>query len=268
MKTKVFWCSTCLLVAALSAGACSRKPPTRPPVAADPSAPAVWQTAEQHFSRQEYALAAADYEEFLNNRPESDRAETALFRLALIHALPESPLYDPEKAGQLFLQVSETYPDGPHSEEVLLIRYLLQWIHEARESVPAPPTPPIEWQLAEDRFADAQYAAAAEAYQRFLSGEPESSVRAEKALFRLALLHALPESPVANPEMAHELFLRVLESHPNGHYAEEARLILLLQEQIEDVRQVAEEKEERIRALSSELEKIKAIDLKKRVPQQ
>ena len=135
------------------------------------------------------------------------------------------------------------------------------------EPVIPSPGPPIEWQIAEERFARQEYAAAADAYEKFLSGRPDSD-RAETALFRLGLLHALPDSPIHDPEKAGLLLSEVLETYPDSHHSEEARLILHLLDRIDDVSEAAVQKDRRIRELSSELEKIKAIDLKKRVPKE
>lgn len=135
-----------------------------------------------------------------------------------------------------------------------------------RAPPPVPSADPPEWSAAEQSFEQRDYASAARAYEAFLKTHVPSS-NAEKALFRLALIHTLPESPLNDVEEATRLLTKFLETYPDGTYAPEARLILRLHGRSRELETETSEKDERIRQLSDELSKIKAIDLRKRPPQ-
>ena len=109
MKTRCRISIKCLLTGVLSLAllpmACQKKAPIKksPPVRD------YHQEAEALFDSGDYAQAASLYEHYLS-QPAPKQQTQALFRLALIHALPDSPLYEPQRATQLFQQLLRLSP--------------------------------------------------------------------------------------------------------------------------------------------------------------
>ncbi len=102
--------SKCVLTGVVSLAllsmACPKKAAVKitPPVVRD-----YHQEAEALFEAGDYSKAAALYEQHLSQPDPKQQAQT-LFRLALIHALPDSSLYDPRRATQLFQQLLRLSP--------------------------------------------------------------------------------------------------------------------------------------------------------------
>ena len=106
----MFQCTQCVLIGVLSLAllsmACQKKAPIKkksPPVRD------YHQEAEALFEAGDYVHAASLYEHYLS-QPAPTQQTQALFRLALIHALPDSSLYDPRRATQLFQQLLQLSP--------------------------------------------------------------------------------------------------------------------------------------------------------------
>jgi tetratricopeptide (TPR) repeat protein len=165
---------------------------------------------------------------------------------------------------------------------------------------PPPPPPPAPSFLA---IGDAAYAArnfsgAVEAYENFLKANAQAPER-DRALFRIAMAYSVKESPLHDAARALESFRQVATAHPNSPYATEAKLYLNLNEELTaqqqavaersrrieelesglaalkmDNERAAEEllkiktdtakREERIRQVTAELERLKAIDMQRR----
>lgn len=81
---------------------------------------------------------------------------------------------------------------------------------------------------------------AARAYERVLDRDAGSS-REAHALYRLALIHSRPDSRLRDDARAAELLGRILRQHPDSPYAPQASLILDLQRQAANLRQMSEE---------------------------
>jgi hypothetical protein len=82
--------------------------------------------ADRFFETGSYAEAAAAYEEALGNgtgRGAAGRGEVdrVLLRLALVYALPESPVHDQARARAFFDQLMERFESGPHRSQAALI---------------------------------------------------------------------------------------------------------------------------------------------------
>ncbi|MFQ5740930.1 MAG: tetratricopeptide repeat protein [Acidobacteriota bacterium] len=137
-----------------------------------------------------------------------------------------------------------------------------------RVAAPAVPPPTIATDRrarAEADFERGDYSEATAAYESLLSRNLPISEE-PRVLFRLALSYALPESPVHNPDRAIQLLTRLIEEHPDSPYGLESRLILGLLSRSQTLESQAKRKEEEIRKLAEELEKLKAIDLRRRPP--
>ncbi len=86
--------------------------------------------ADRAFDSGDYARAAVAYEAALAARPQAHLDERALFRLAVTHAMPDSPVYDPAKAETLLVDLSRLHPDGPYAERT---RVILPFVRQARK---------------------------------------------------------------------------------------------------------------------------------------
>jgi tetratricopeptide (TPR) repeat protein len=93
------------LLAALSLAACATSPFNR------------------HFEAGRFAEAQQIFEQ----DSALQRQEETLFRAALLHAIPESPVYQPEKARQLFDRLLTLYPKSSYRRNV---GYLTSFLDE------------------------------------------------------------------------------------------------------------------------------------------
>lgn len=77
--------------------------------------------ADDLLARGDYAGAAAAYQGALTGGVPPAEQERALLRLALIYALPESPLHEPARAQALLGQLAARQPAGPHGRAAALL---------------------------------------------------------------------------------------------------------------------------------------------------
>lgn len=178
----------------------------------------------------------------------------------------------------------------------LALVQLLPLSCQRRPQAPAPPASPNYYVLAEKHFDEGNYDGAAEAYQAYLANNP-SSVYLDRVLFRLALVHAFPESPVHDRTQTIALLQKLVSDFPQSPYKPEAEFLLALEAEMErlrsdisrregEIRRLQQElatlqaaegeieklradvtsREERIHQLTQELEKLKQIDMQRRPP--
>ncbi len=107
-----------------------------------------------------------------------------------------------------------------------------------------------------DTRADRAYRAgdleeAALAYEEVL-GRGTGGRREAHALYRLALIHSRPDSLLRNDTRAAELLGRILQDHPDSRYAPQATLILDLQRQAAQLRDMSDELAASIQELRAE----------------
>lgn len=83
----------------------------------------------------------------------------------------------------------------------------------------------------------------------------------DKSLYRAGVMHALPDSPVFQPDMARNLFARLLDVFPRSAHADEARNMLSLLDELNRIDEGAasrqHELERQITELTSELQQLK-----------
>ena len=110
---------------------------------------------------------------------------------------------------------------------------------------PAPIVQPGPLQIGDAAFDRGDYSAASDAYQDHLDrGLPAAT---DRVLFRLALMYALPTSPVHDPRRARKLLGELAERFPESSYRGAAEYLFGLQREVEILRR--------------QLEEIKRIDL-------
>ncbi len=91
--------------------------------------------ADRAFESGDYARAAAEYQRTLDLHRSGRGADRALFRLAIVHALPSSPLCDVARAVALLQEVLTRYPAGRYGEEARLVLPLVQRIGELQDAL-------------------------------------------------------------------------------------------------------------------------------------
>ena len=127
---------------------------------------------------------------------------------------------------------------------------LLPWSCQrapAPQSAPAPPPPPNYLELGDRSFDAGDYPAAAEAYRLYLSDSPAAPNR-DRALFHLALVHALPGSPLNDPPQAVALLRELRDSFPQSPLRSQVDLLLRLEEDAERLRLQLQHDDERLRS--------------------
>ncbi len=129
-------------------------------------------------------------------------------------------------------------------------------------SLPVPPPAPSLLEIADRYFEFSDYANAAQAYERYL--HDGSGPEQDKALYRLALSHAVPQSPVRDLPKAWGLLQQLVSRFPQSPYKPQAEFLLGLQGEIDRLHSDISKRDDRIKELSQELEKLKAIDMQRR----
>ena len=112
-------------------------------------------------------------------------------------------------------------------------------------------------------FEAGDHAEAASAYEAYLLNYPALPNR-DHVLFRLGLTYAFPESPIHEAGRAAGLFRKLVDLFPKSPYAIQARFLLYLQSEAARMQTEVARREERIKQLSDELEKLKQIDMQRR----
>jgi tetratricopeptide (TPR) repeat protein len=133
------------------------------------------------------------------------------------------------------------------------------------EPAPLPKTiaAPNSFDLGEMNFQLGKYPQAAGFYQELLQSNPESPLR-DTALFHLGLSLGLGNDSSRDLQQSQAALKRLISESPNSPYRSQAELILRLQAQIEKLRADTKERDERIKRLSEELQKLKDIDLQRK----
>lgn len=128
-----------------------------------------------------------------------------------------------------------------------------------------PPLPPsaVTLENATQEFARADYAAAARDFQQYLNMVP-SGGRRDQALFHLGLIYSQPGDPRIDWQRAGNYFNQVVNEFPNSPLKPAAQLILTLKSETVQLAAESETRNQRIRQLNTELERLIRIDSERR----
>jgi len=129
---------------------------------------------------------------------------------------------------------------------------------------PAPPAPsPVAVALDEaDRaFSAARYDDAARAYENYLRLSLDPGQR-DQALFRLGLAYALRPAP--DWQKASSVLRQIVEGFPNSPLKAPAGLILSLHSELDQLALNTQQRDLRIKQLTTELDRLKRIDADRR----
>jgi tetratricopeptide (TPR) repeat protein len=118
-------------------------------------------------------------------------------------------------------------------------------------------------ELGEADFQAGKYQKAALSFEAFLSTNPKSE-NCDKALFYLGLSRALASDSGRNLRQTEAVFKQLISEFPNSPYRIPAEFVLGLQAQIEKLRSDVKERDEKVKKLSEELQKLKEIDMQRR----
>jgi TolA-binding protein len=128
---------------------------------------------------------------------------------------------------------------------------------------PPAPTEPLILTEAEDKFAIGNYSGAIQDYEKFLHDYPVHK-DVPQASFRLGLAYALSGPSAQNQRKALEVLRSVVKDHPFNPYRVPSEYILSLLAEIERLKTENDAKEDSIKRLKEELERIKKIDMERR----
>jgi tetratricopeptide (TPR) repeat protein len=130
--------------------------------------------------------------------------------------------------------------------------------------VPASPPPAVVALEDADRaFSANNYDDACRAYENYLRLAPPNAQH-DLALFRLGLAYALRKNPSPDWQRAVTTWKRLLNDYPNSPYKPPAELILVLYSEVGQVNADVKLRDERIKQLSTELDRMKKIDAERR----
>src|SRR5881409_1406458 len=125
--------------------------------------------------------------------------------------------------------------------------------------VAAPPPAIAELDSAERAFSAGGYDEAARFYENYLRTALDGSQR-DLALFRLGLTYVLRANPAPDWQRATALWKQLITDHPNSLLKPAANLILSLHSELDQLSADTKTRDQRIRQLSTELERLKKID--------
>lgn len=156
---------------------------------------------------------------------------------------------------------SDPTPAEPPPEPVV-IPVILD--HEERV-VPDPP-PLRTLDDAEALLSRGRYEAAANQFTEYLEARQASGHAREedRALWGLAMLHLLEDSPLYDQELATAALDRLIEKHGETMRGMQARWIRGILAQLEQVRTQADQQQQLLLQLSETVEQLKRIDLNRR----
>ncbi len=132
----------------------------------------------------------------------------------------------------------------------------------ASVSFPPPALPPASiaaLEQADRDFSAGNYLEAAHEYDNYLRLAPSGGQR-DQALFRLGLTYALRATPGPDWLHATAALRQLVQEYPNSPLKPPANLILSLHSELDQIATNTKQRDERIRQLTTELDRLKKID--------
>src|SRR5436853_2594146 len=131
-------------------------------------------------------------------------------------------------------------------------------------ALPAPSAPDpagAAFAEAERSFNAGNYEAASRAYESYLRVYPRA-IQRDQALFRLGLSYALQTT--ADWQRASSAFRQIVEGFPASPFKAPANLILSLHSELDQLNSGTQQRDQRIKQLTTELDRLKRIDADRR----
>ena len=132
------------------------------------------------------------------------------------------------------------------------------------EPAPPPAPAPSPLDIANQAFASGSYDEAARGYEEYLRSTPTGGEQRDQALFHLALTFALRPSAAPDWQRANTTLKQLIEEYPNSPYKAPANLILSLRSELDQATLDTKQREQRIKQLTTELDRLKKIDADRR----
>ena len=130
--------------------------------------------------------------------------------------------------------------------------------------VPAlPPAPVAALDEADRAFNAGNYIQAAQGYENYLRLAPSGGQR-DLALFRLGLTYALRTAPSPDWQRTTAVLRQLTQEYPRSPLTPPANLILSLRSGLDRLNADTKQREDRIRQLTTELDRLKKIDADRR----
>jgi TolA-binding protein len=128
----------------------------------------------------------------------------------------------------------------------------------------APPPPAVALLDRADRaFAESNYDEAAHGYEQYLQLISSGGQR-DQVLFNLGLSYALRPAPRTDWQRAAAAFKQLMDEYPQGPLRASANLILSLRAELEQSSADLRQRDQKIRQLTTELDRLKKIDADRR----
>jgi len=133
------------------------------------------------------------------------------------------------------------------------------------DSVPAPAPSPAAATLddANRAFNSGNYDEASRGYETYLRSTPPGDLR-DQALFQLALTYAMRPAPATDWMRAAATLKQLLDEYPNSPFKSPANLILSLHAELDQLTTDSKQRDQRIKQLTTELDRLKKIDADRR----
>lgn len=143
---------------------------------------------------------------------------------------------------------------------------------DTAESEPDPPQDSVArpvslLERAEERFEAGDYREAESLFVRYLeSGSVTRDGQTDRALWGLAMVNLLPESPIRDRDRAMVALDRLVLAHGGTVRGAQARWVRSLLQELEEIRTQVDQQEQLLRQLTETVEQLRRIDLNRRPP--
>jgi len=133
-------------------------------------------------------------------------------------------------------------------------------IAEVPSPPPEPPVSPLE--LANRAYTSGSLDEAARGYENYLRATPPGGRQRDQVLFNLAVIYAV-RSP-SDWQRVSITFKQLVEEYPDSPFKAPANLLLSLHAEVEQAGNDIKTRDQRIRQLTTELDRLKKIDADRR----
>lgn len=129
---------------------------------------------------------------------------------------------------------------------------------------PPPPAPaPSPLEQADKAFVAGSYDDAARGYENYLRTSPTGTER-DQALFHLGLSYAFRPNAATDWWRVTATFKQLIDEYPQSPFKAPANLILSLRAELDQVNADAKQRDQKIKQLTTELDRLKKIDADRR----
>ena len=129
--------------------------------------------------------------------------------------------------------------------------------------VPAPAAAVSPLDQADRAFTSSNYEEAARAYENYIRTNPSGGQR-DQALFYLGLTYGLRPAPAVDWQRAAAAFKQLIDEYPNSPFKAPTNLILSLHSDLDQLSADSKQRDQRIKQLTTELDRLKKIDADRR----